>query len=81
MKAQDIPSSSAVAGHDSLQRAASDFIEAHPGRSVLSEYEVKMLLKEARLPVPRGAFVQGAEAAAHLDLRFPLAAKISAPGT
>ena len=80
MKAQDIPSSAAVAGHGSLQRSASNFIETHPGRSVLSEYEVKMLLKEAGLPVPKGAFIKGAEAAAHLDLMFPLAAKISVPG-
>lgn len=57
-----------------------EFIEKYKGKTVFSEHEVKGLLKEMGVPVPKGIFVSK-EMADHIpavvDIPYPLVAKIS----
>jgi len=52
--------------------------EKNKGRTVFLEHEVKGVLREMGLPVPKGKFLRlGEEVPAQLDLTFPLVAKVS----
>lgn len=55
-----------------------DLIEQAKGKKTLLEHEVKGLLKESGLPVPRGVFIaRGDPVPQPLALSFPLIAKVS----
>jgi succinyl-CoA synthetase beta subunit len=54
------------------------FIERNRGRTTFLEHEVKALLREAGMPVPRGRFLKkGERLSAAPALSYPLAAKVS----
>lgn len=57
-----------------------DFIEKNKGKMVFLEHEVKRLLKEAGISVPKGLFVSKEKAeqlSTIVDLSYPLVAKVS----
>jgi succinyl-CoA synthetase beta subunit len=62
---------------DSKRKLLSKFIRARPGKKTFPEHEVKRLLKELGVAVPRGVFRPKGEGPLPSDLSYPLAAKIS----
>ncbi len=57
-----------------------DFIEKNKGKTVFLEHEVKGLLKEAGISVPKGLFVSkemAEQLSTRVDLSYPLVAKVS----
>ena len=55
-----------------------ELIRKAEGRTALLEHEVKGLLKEMGLPVPKGIFIRsGEDIPKSSDLKFPLVAKVS----
>ncbi len=58
--------------------AIRSFFEKHSGRTMFLEHEVKGLLRDAGLSVPRGFFLKkGERLPAGVELAYPLAAKVS----
>ncbi|MCC6346672.1 MAG: acetate--CoA ligase family protein, partial [Nitrospirales bacterium] len=54
-------------------------LEQYAGRHALLEHEVKGILREMGLPVPRGTFIgRGEPVVPPPDISYPLAAKVSA---
>ncbi|MBI3593108.1 MAG: acetate--CoA ligase family protein [Nitrospirae bacterium] len=54
-----------------------NFLERNRGKKTFLEHEVKGILKEMGLPVPRLEFVKKGETMPQLDLSYPLVAKVS----
>jgi succinyl-CoA synthetase beta subunit len=63
--------------NDPFSRVLRKFSEENPGKTSLTEHEVKKLLKEMGLSVPRGVFVPKVRTAYPHKLRHPLVAKVS----
>jgi acetate---CoA ligase (ADP-forming) subunit beta len=60
-----------------FSRVLKKFSEENPGKTSLTEHEVKKLLKEMGLSVPMGIFVPKGKTAYRHGLSYPLVAKVS----